>query len=79
MGRRSGCGGVEVPRSRSAAGDELTEYHVEAGIAALHTGAGSAEKTRWSEIVALYDTLMKIRPSPVVALNRAIALAESGE
>ena len=61
---------------RSAAGDELTEYHVEAGIAALHTGAGSAEKTRWSDIVALYDTLMKIRPSPVVALNRAIALAE---
>ena len=38
---------------RSAAGDEFTEYHVEAGIAALHTGAGSAEKTRWSDIVAL--------------------------
>jgi len=61
---------------RSAAGDELTEYHVEAGIAALHTGARSAEETRWSDIVALYDTLMKIRPSPVVALNRAMALAE---
>jgi RNA polymerase sigma-70 factor (ECF subfamily) len=60
----------------SATGDLLTVYHVEAGIAALHATAGSAQETRWGEIVALYDVLMKIRPSPVVALNRAIAIAQ---
>ena len=62
--------------SRSATGVELTEYHVEAGIAALHAAAGSTEETRWADIVAHYDVLMKVRPSPVVALNRAIAIAE---
>lgn len=62
---------------QSASGDHLTEYHVEAGIAAQHASAGSARETKWGEIVRLYDVLMKIRPSPVVALNRAIAIAES--
>ena len=61
---------------RSATGDQLTEYHVEAGIAAQHAMASTAEATDWGEIVRLYDVLMKIRPSPVVALNRAMALAE---
>jgi RNA polymerase sigma-70 factor (ECF subfamily) len=61
----------------SASGDELTAYHVEAGIAAQHASAGSASETKWDEIVRLYDALMKIRPSPVVALNRAMAIAES--
>jgi len=61
---------------RAGAGDVLTEYHVEAGIAALHAAAGSTKETRWADIVGLYDVLMKIRPSPVVALNRAMALAE---
>jgi RNA polymerase sigma-70 factor (ECF subfamily) len=60
----------------SATGDELTVYHVEAGIASLHATAASVQETRWSEIVALYDVLMKIRPSPVVALNRAMAIAQ---
>jgi RNA polymerase sigma-70 factor (ECF subfamily) len=60
----------------SASGDELTEYHLEAGIAAIHAAAGRAEETRWADIVALYDALMRIRPSPVVALNRAIAIAQ---
>jgi RNA polymerase sigma-70 factor (ECF subfamily) len=60
----------------SATGDELTSYHVEAGIAARHAAAGSADETRWGEIVALYDVLMRIRPSPVVALNRAMAMAQ---
>ena len=60
----------------SGAGDELTEYHVEAGIAAIHAASGSAEQTRWGDIVALYDSLMRIHPSPVVALNRAIAIAQ---
>jgi RNA polymerase sigma factor (sigma-70 family) len=62
---------------QSAAGDHLTEYHIEAGLAAQHASAGSATETNWGEIVRLYDVLMKIRPSPVVALNRAMAIAES--
>jgi len=61
----------------SASGERLTEYHVEAGIAAQHAAAASANDTNWDEIVRLYDVLMKIRSSPVVALNRAMAIAES--
>jgi predicted RNA polymerase sigma factor len=61
---------------RSAAGDVLTEYHVEAGIAALHATAPTAKETPWAEIVAHYDVLLRIRPSPVVALNRAMAVAQ---
>jgi RNA polymerase sigma-70 factor (ECF subfamily) len=61
---------------RSATGAELSEYHVEAAIAAMHTRAKQPEDTDWAAIVRLYDTLMKIRPSPVVALNRAIAIAQ---
>jgi RNA polymerase sigma-70 factor (ECF subfamily) len=60
----------------SAAGDELTAYHVEAGIAVLHAQARCAKETDWVGIVSLYDTLMRIQPSPVVALNRAVALAQ---
>jgi RNA polymerase sigma factor (sigma-70 family) len=61
---------------RSAAGVELSAYHVEAAVAAAHAGARSVEETDWPSIVALYDRLMDIAPSPVVALNRAIAIAE---
>src|SRR2546422_1460861 len=61
---------------RSATGPELTEYHVEAAIAAVHASAARVEDTNWAQIVSLYDTLMTIRPSPVVALNRAIAVAQ---
>ena len=61
---------------RSATGEELTPYHVEAAIAALHAAAPSAAETRWDEIAGLYDALMHISPSPVVALNRAMAIAE---
>ncbi|HKW64236.1 MAG TPA: DUF6596 domain-containing protein [Candidatus Acidoferrum sp.] len=60
----------------AATGPELSEYHVEAGIAAIHAAAPSAENTDWRTIVSFYDMLMNIRPSPVVALNRAIAVAE---
>jgi len=60
----------------AATGPELSEYHVEAGIAAMHASAPTAKKTDWRTIVSFYDTLLSIRPSPVVALNRAIALAE---
>jgi len=61
---------------RSAAGTEVSAYHVEAAIAAAHASAARAEDTDWATIVALYDRLMAVAPSPVVALNRAIAVAE---
>jgi RNA polymerase sigma factor (sigma-70 family) len=60
----------------SASGPELTAYHVEAAIAWVHAQAPSVDETDWRQIVGLYDTLMRIRPSPVVALNRAIAVAQ---
>ena len=61
---------------RSAAGQEVTAYHIEAAIAAAHAGAPSVEETDWASIVALYDRLMTVASSPVVALNRAIAIAQ---
>jgi RNA polymerase sigma-70 factor (ECF subfamily) len=61
---------------RSAAGRELTAYHVEAAIAAAHASASGVDQTDWPSIVSLYDRLMTIAPSPVVALNRAIAIAQ---
>jgi RNA polymerase sigma factor (sigma-70 family) len=60
----------------AAAGSELSEYHVEAAIASVHSSAAGPEETNWQIIVSLYDTLMRIHPSPVVALNRAIAIAQ---
>jgi len=60
----------------SASGPELTSYHVEAAIAWIHAQAPSVAETDWGQIVALYDTLLRIQPSPVVALNRAIAVAQ---
>jgi len=63
--------------NQSSTGPAITEYHVEAAIAAVHANAPSAEDTDWNLIVGLYDRLMAIRPSPVVALNRAIAVAQS--
>lgn len=60
----------------SATGTTITEFHVEAAIASLHSRASALEDTDWSMIVSLYDTLMTVRPSPVVALNRAIAVAQ---
>jgi RNA polymerase sigma-70 factor (ECF subfamily) len=60
----------------SAGGDELTVYHLEAAIAAFHAKAPSVAETDWGGIVAVYDALMKVQPSPVVALNRAVAIAQ---
>jgi RNA polymerase sigma factor (sigma-70 family) len=61
----------------SATGSELSEYHLEAAIASIHVRAVRMGDTDWEAIVSLYDTLMKIRPSPIVALNRAIAVAQN--
>ena len=49
-------------------------YMLQAAIAAIHAGAASAETTDWAEIVGLYDALLQMEPSPVVALNRAVAV-----
>jgi RNA polymerase sigma factor (sigma-70 family) len=60
--------------NHSASGDELTSFHVEAGIAALHAQARSFGETDWPGILKLYTHLYGLRPTPIVALNRAIAL-----
>ncbi|BDG01364.1 RNA polymerase sigma factor [Anaeromyxobacter oryzae] len=59
---------------RSAEGDALTAWHLEAAIAARHAQAASFAETDWASIRALYDLLARLRPTPVVALNRAIAV-----
>jgi RNA polymerase sigma-70 factor (ECF subfamily) len=61
--------------ARSAAGDELTRYHVEAGIAWEHCRAPTFADTDWRRIAELYDTLDRIAPSPLHSLNRAVAEA----
>jgi RNA polymerase sigma factor (sigma-70 family) len=59
---------------RAAAGGAYGPYGLQAAIAACHARARRADETDWTEIVALYDALVQILPSPVVALNRAVAL-----
>ena len=61
---------------RAAVGETLTHYHLEAGIAAAHAAAPTFAATDWRGILDLYDQLLELHPSPVVALNRAVALAE---
>ena len=57
---------------RAARGSELSVYHLEAALAACHVTPG---ETDWPYILHLYDDLLALKPSPVVALNRAVALA----
>ena len=52
-------------------------YQLQAAIQAVHNDAARAEDTDWRQIVALYDQLLRVQPSPVVALNRAVAVAEA--
>jgi RNA polymerase sigma-70 factor (ECF subfamily) len=61
--------------AQSAAGEELSEYHLQAGIAACHCAATNYESTDWRQILSLYDRLAEIDDSPIVALNRAIVIA----
>jgi RNA polymerase sigma-70 factor (ECF subfamily) len=58
----------------SAEGEALTAFHLEAAIAARHAAAASFAETDWTSIRDLYDLLARLRPTPVVALNRAIAV-----
>jgi RNA polymerase sigma factor (sigma-70 family) len=67
-------GGI-IHLGQAAAGNELSEYHIEAGIAACHCMAEDYESTDWSRILSLYDQWTKMNSSPVIALNRAVAVA----
>ena len=90
-GRRRSCGSPTRTarcgtRALVAEGQELVRwclrrnrpgpYQLQAAIAAVHSDAATAEATDWRQIVALYDQLTRVAPSSVVALNRAIAVAE---
>ncbi|WP_030676244.1 RNA polymerase sigma factor [Streptomyces cellulosae] len=52
-------------------------YQIQAAIQAVHSDAPSADATDWGQILQLYDQLLALTPSPVVALNRAVAVAET--
>lgn len=58
----------------AASGDRITAFHAEARIASLHAIAPSWDATDWASIVAAYDTLLVLAPSPVAALNRVVAM-----
>lgn len=62
---------------RAARGEEVSRFHAEAGIAACHAAATSYAATDWSRVVFLYDTLRALAPSPVVEVNRALAVANT--
>lgn len=62
--------------AQSADGDEISRYHIEAGIAAEHCLSPSFKQTRWDKIATSYQLLEHIAPSPLHQLNRAIATAE---
>ncbi len=61
---------------RSARGESVTSYHLQAEIASCHTLAPSYERTDWPRILGCYDDLLALDPSPVIALNRVVPLAE---
>jgi len=60
---------------QSTTGDEVSAYHLQAGIAACHSAAANYESTDWVKILSLYDRLIELDDSPVVGLNRAVAVA----
>ncbi len=64
-----------VQLAQAAQGKALSEYHLQAGIAACHCLAPTYEATDWARILRLYDDLQSIKPSPVVAMNRAVVVA----
>ena len=68
--------GHQLVRERLAAGMAPGRYQILAAISAVHTSARDIRDTDWPQILALYDQLVRLDPSPVIALNRAIAAAE---
>ncbi len=61
---------------RCIAGDEVSEYHVQAAIAATHARASDTQSRDWNMVLDLYDQLLELNPSPIVALNRAVAVSK---
>jgi RNA polymerase sigma-70 factor (ECF subfamily) len=68
--------GHRLVRERLDSGAAPGRYQVMAAISAVHTSARDMRDTDWSQVGALYDQLVRLDPSPIIALNRAIALAE---
>jgi len=68
--------GHRLVRERLATGQAPGRYQILAAINAVHTSARDERDTDWSQVVALYDQLVRIDQSPLVALNRAVAIAE---
>ena len=71
---RRGLAALERAEQLAANDDGLGSYALQAGIAACHARAVTAESTDWAHIVALYDALVQVTPSPVIELNRAVAV-----
>lgn len=65
--------------NRASASPVISQYHIEAAIAAEHSMANDFASTNWTRILSLYDLLTGISPSPAIYLNRAIVLSQSGE
>jgi RNA polymerase sigma factor (sigma-70 family) len=74
---RRGLVALQHAQARAAEGDGLGPYTLQAAIAACHARAARPEATDWPQIVVLYDALMQVAPSPVVALNRAMAVGRA--
>ncbi|WP_152360615.1 RNA polymerase sigma factor [Microlunatus speluncae] len=68
--------GHRLVRARLAAGVAPGRYQLLAAINAVHTDARDFRDTDWSQVVALYDQLFRLDPTPIIALNRAVAVAE---
>ena len=68
--------GHALVRARVASGQAPGRYQILAAINAVHTDARDFRDTDWSQVIALYDQLLRLDPSPIVRLNRAIAVAE---
>ncbi len=62
--------------TKAASGTDLSEYHLQAGIAACHCAAKTEADTNWSAILSCYDRWMLLNASPLIALNRAVAVAK---
>jgi RNA polymerase sigma-70 factor, ECF subfamily len=65
-----------LPGAGSHHGAAPGRYQILAAISAVHTSARDVRHTDWSQVVALYDQFVRLDPSPIIALNRAIAVAE---
>jgi predicted RNA polymerase sigma factor len=59
----------------AATGDDISPYHLEAGIAACHCLAADEAGTDWPRILSLYDQLLLLKPTPIVAMNRSVVVA----